>query len=172
MTSEIRKAIWETMEKYRGILKPDNKKWKVMEVGIDGDPKPGGNHKYFGKGNDYQTLDNLERVQPDIVADICKTNLQGNSWDLIILSQTLEHIYNFKPAIPECFRLLKPNGHLIVDVPWLHSYHGLPAYDDYWRISHKALKKLLENAGFECREVHLWKDILSTALARKPKHAK
>ena len=172
MASEIRKAIWEVMEKYRGILKPDNKNWKIMEVGINGDPKPGGNHKYFGKGNDYKTLDNLERVKPDIVADICDTKLPGNDWDLIILSQTLEHIFDFRPAIPECFRLLKPGGHLIVDCPWINPYHGLSAYDDYWRISHKAMEKLLSAAGFEYDEVFLWKDILTIALARKPKNAK
>jgi len=169
MASEVRKAIFKIMEHYKRLLRPDNRGWKVMEVGIDGDPMPGGNYKYFGIGNDYKTLDILERVKPDIVADICNTKLPKEKWDLIILSQTLEHIFDFRSAIKECYRLLKPGGFFIVDCPFIYPYHGVDGYDDYWRISHTAMKRLLEEVGFEIGKTASVNDLLTSAMVRKPK---
>ena len=172
MPSEIRKTIFKTMEYYRKLLKPDNKKWKVLEIGIDGDPKPGGNYKYFGIGNDYKTLDILKRVNPDIVADICDTKLPKEQWDLIIFSQTIEHIFDFRSSIKECHRLLKKGGFLIIDCPFLYPYHGIEGkegYGDYWRISHTAIKKLLEEVGFEIEKIELVNNMLTSAMVRKEK---
>lgn len=167
--SEIRKAVFKIMEHYKRLLKPDNKGWKVLEVGIDGDPRPGGNYKYFGIGNDYKTLDILKRVSPDIVADICDTKLPGENWNLIIFSQTLEHIFDFRAAIKECYRLLKPGGFLIIDCPFIYPYHAVGGYDDYWRISHTAMKKLLEEVGFKFGKAVSVNKILTSAMVRKPK---
>jgi len=169
MPSEIRKSIFKIMEHYKRLIHPENKKWKVLEVGIDGDPKPGGNYKYFGIGNDYKTLDILKRVNPDIVADICDTQLPKEKWDLIILSQTLEHIFDFNSAIKECYRLLKPGGFFIVDCPFIYPYHATEGYDDYWRISHTAMKRLLEEAGFEFGKTSSVNDLLTSAMVRRPK---
>ena len=165
--TEMRKTIIETMEHYRQKLYPDNKHWKVLEIGIDGDPRPGGNYRLFGVGNDYKTMDILERLQPDIVADICNSGLPSNEWDLIIFSQTLEHVFDFKKALEECHRLLKKGGFLIVDCPFVYEYHGQSGYDDYWRISHKALQKVLNDIGFESGKCGLINDILTSAIAKK-----
>ena len=167
MSSEVRQSVFEAMEHYKRLITPDNRGWRVLEVGIDGDQSPGGNYKYFGVGNDYKTLDILERLRPDFVADICDTKLNGDEWDLIIMSQTLEHIFNFKKAIKECYRLLKKGGFLIVDCPFEYPYHGVADYEDYWRMSHKALQKLLNDTGFEFGKVAMFNNILATALARK-----
>jgi len=170
MASEMRKAIFGAMEHYKRILKPNNKGWKVLEVGIDGDPKPGGNYKYFGIGNDYKTLDIIERENPDIVADICDTKLPKEEWNLIILSQTIEHIFDFKAAIKECYRLLKSGGFLIIDCPFFYPYHGVAGkegYGDYWRISHTAMKILVEEVGFEYGKVANFNEILTSAMVRK-----
>lgn len=169
MASEMRNTVVKAMEHYRRLLKPDNKQWKVLEVGIDGDPKPGGNYKLFGIGNDYKTLDILERVSPDIVADICDTKLPKEEWDLIILSQTLEHIFDFRSAIKECHRLLKKGGFLIIDCPFFYPYHGVDGYGDYWRISHTAMQKLVEEVGFKIGKSVSFNKILTSAMVRKSK---
>ena len=169
MPSEIRKITLKIMEHYRRKLKPDNRNWKVLEVGIDGDSRPGGNYKYFGIGNEYRTLDNLEKVNPDFVADICDTKLPEDDWDLIIVSHTIEHIFDFRAAIKECYRLLKPGGFLIIDCPFVHAYHISKNYDDYWRISHTAMKKLLEEVGFKYGKAVSVNNVLTSAMVRKPK---
>lgn len=169
MPSELRKTVFKAMEHFARILKPEDRGLRVLEVGIDGDPLPGGNYRLFGKGNDYKTLDFLERLEPDYVADICDTKMPGNEWDIIILSQTLEHIFDYQAALKECYRMLKPGGSLIVDCPFVYEYHGLQEYDDYWRISHKAMAVLIEAIGFEHGKVALFNGILTAGIARKPK---
>ena len=148
MISEVRREIYQSMEDYRDFIQPDNKGWEILEIGIDGDEKPSGNFKYFGEGNKWKTMDNFAKVEPDILADITGNDLKSEQWDLIICSQVLEHLWDFKKAIEEIYRLLKFGGFAIIDNPWMWPYHGLEAYDDYWRFSERALKKLLADAGF------------------------
>lgn len=164
--SRIRQAVFTALEKYAGIIRPNDKGWDVLEVGIAGDPKPGGNFLKFGQGNNYKTLDLLREYDPDIVADICDTKLEA-LWDLIILSQTLEHVKYPHKAIKECFRLLRNGGYLIVDIPFQWEYHAEPQFDDYWRASHKGLRLWLEEAGFTIKVISLLDDLLATALVRK-----
>jgi len=165
MASEIRETIFRTMEEYRGMINPDNRNWKVLEVGIDGDPKPGGNYQYFGTGNEYKTLDYLPELKPDFVADITDTKMPSEEWNLIICSQVLEHVFYFQKAISEIYRMLKPGGFAIIDCPWEYPYHGLSTYDDYWRISYTALNRLMARVGFtvNCNQV----GPLTTALGKK-----
>jgi SAM-dependent methyltransferase len=155
------------MKSYRDILDPDNKGWDCLEVGIDGDEKPSGNFKYFGKGNTWKTLDNVAYLKPDIVADICDTGLPSESFDLIIISQTLEHVWDFFKAIEECQRLLKIGGHLIIDCPFMYPFHGTQDYGDYWRLSHQALRKLLHQVGLGVISCNIYSDVLTSALAQK-----
>jgi len=164
--TEMRKTIIETMEHYRKKLYPDNKHWKVLEIGIDGDIKPGGNYQLFGIGNEYKTLDFLERLKPDYIADITDTKMPSNEWDLIICSQTLEHVFEIRKAIGEIYRMLKKGGYAIIDNPWEYPYHGLSDYGDYWRISEPAMRKLVSEAGFEIIECKQIKSLV-TSLVRK-----
>ena len=167
MPSEVRQSIFHVMEMYRRKISPDNRNWKVLEIGIDGDSKPGGNYRYFGVGNDYKTMDILKETNPDIIADICNNDMPSEEWDLIICSQVLEHIFDFRKALEECYRLLRSNGFLIVDCPFVYEYHGKEKYDDYWRISHKALQRILNEIGFEHGTCGLIDKCLTSAIARK-----
>ena len=120
---------------------------RVLDIGIGGDPWPGANYEYF-KDVTYDTLDIDGKWRPTYVGDICACDLPGASYDLVILSQTLEHIWDVRLALSGCLRLLRPGGHLAVDVPWIYPYHPEPGVDDYWRISASALTRLLTEAGF------------------------
>lgn len=169
MPTDLRIFVIQSMNEYAKMLDCLNKDWDVMEVGIAGDEKPGGNYKLFGIGNNYKTLDYVANFDPDIVADICDTKLPANSWDLIILSQTLEHIFTYEKAIKECFRLLKKGGYLILDCPFVYPYHAsLPEFDDYWRISPSAMKELLNLYGYEVEVSTLLGGILTTSISKKP----
>lgn len=46
-------------------------------------------------------------------------NIPDNSYDVVIHSETLEHIPNSISALQECYRVLKKNGRLIYTVPTL-----------------------------------------------------
>jgi SAM-dependent methyltransferase len=165
--TNLRTQVIASMYGYGKILECLNKGWKVLEVGVAGDPKPGGNYKFFGVGNDYKTLDISAEFDPDIVADICDTGLEGASYDLVILSQTLEHIYDFRKAVKECSRILKKGGWLIIDCPFYYPYHAEPEFADYWRLSPSAMTKVLLEVNFQIESCQLLAECLTTALARK-----
>jgi len=72
-------------------------------------------------------------------ADMTNLKFQDESWDLVIHSETLEHVPNPNAGLRECHRILKTNGACIFTVPIIvgrmtrsreglkASYHGDPA---------------------------------------------
>ncbi len=167
MLSELRQLVIKTMLSYRDVIMPDDKGWECLEVGIDGDERPSGNFNVFGQGNKWATMDNVAHLRPDIVADLCDTGLEAERFDLVIVSQTLEHIYDFNKAINESARILKAGGYLIIDCPFMYPFHGTGDYGDYWRLSHQALRKQLQQAGLQVISCNIYGDILTSALAKK-----
>jgi SAM-dependent methyltransferase len=167
MPSETRLLIFDTMKKYAKILQPKDKHWRVLEVGIDGDPLPGGNYQYFGVGNVYETLDYLERLKPTYVQDIQKTTLSSEFFDLVICSQTLEHVFDPIKAIHEIFRITRKGGYAILDCPFTYPYHPASGYGDYWRMTVTCMIRIAEEAGFKIVE-NLSTNLLTTILVRRP----
>lgn len=134
----------------------------VLEVGIMGDEKPGGNY-YWYTGKEYKTLDILPEAKADYTMDICQTDFKDNTWDLVIISQTLEHLWDYETALKECARITKK--YVIVDTP-MGKYHGLPNMPDYWRFTHEAYEKLIPDSGL--RIVRLFhSQSLVSALCKK-----
>lgn len=169
MVSNLRKEIFYFLQKYRNMLEPEG--WDILDVGTAGDPprpdgKPGGNYQFFGEGNRYKTVDVSEEFQPDYVEDICHTSFKNNTWDLIILSQTLEHIYTPHTAVLECHRIIKEGGFLILDAPWMYRYHPEHSYDDYYRFSASCLKRIGTEMGFTVIDSEQTQ-LLSTVLLKK-----
>lgn len=68
------------------------------------------------KNLDYTTTD-LESPLADVKADICNLPFKDNSYDIILCNHVLEHIPNDTKAMQELFRVLKPNGMAILQIP-------------------------------------------------------
>ena len=73
-------------------------------------------------------------------------NIKDGSFDVVIAMNILEHIYNHKLFVSEISRILKNKGKLVGCVPFLIPYHADPC--DYFRYTHTALYKILEENGF------------------------
>lgn len=75
-------------------------------------------YKRFRKmGNlDYTTTD-LNSPLADVKADICDLPFKDNSFDIIFCNHVLEHIPDDKKAMQELFRVLKPKGWAILQIP-------------------------------------------------------
>ncbi|GAA0873223.1 class I SAM-dependent methyltransferase [Gangjinia marincola] len=65
---------------------------------------------------DYTTTD-LNSPLADVKADICDLPFDDNSYDTIFCNHVLEHIPNDKKAMQELYRVLKPGGMAILQVP-------------------------------------------------------
>lgn len=65
---------------------------------------------------DYTTTD-LFSPLADVKADLCNLPFESNTYDLILCNHVLEHIPDDEKAIKEIYRILKPSGTAILQVP-------------------------------------------------------
>ena len=68
------------------------------------------------KNLEYTTTD-LNSPIADVKADICNLPFEDNSFDVIFCNHVLEHIPDDTKAMQELFRVMKPNGYGIFQVP-------------------------------------------------------
>ena len=77
----------------------------------------------------------------------------GDAWpaadrtiDLLLATETLEHIADPDAFLAQARRVLRDDGQLILTVPFSARWHYVPY--DYWRFTPSALRMLLERNGF------------------------
>lgn len=68
------------------------------------------------KNLDYITSD-LESPIADVKADICDLPFKNNEFDVVFCNHVLEHIPDDTKAMQELYRVLKPNGMGIFQIP-------------------------------------------------------
>lgn len=74
---------------------------------------------------------NIKKVFPHInlVQDITKSDIESNTYDLVIVWHVLEHIVEDKLAASEIYRILKPDGKLLMSVP-IYPHGNKKTYED------------------------------------------
>jgi len=126
------------------------------------------------KNLDYTTGD-VESPLADIQMDIHKIPFEENSFDVVMASHVLEHVENDIQALREIYRVLKPSGWAILQVPF---YSPIPentfqdpsvsskkereklyGQDDHVRKYGKDYPKRLESAGFEVKEDNFLREL-------------
>ena len=77
----------------------------------------------------------------------------GDTWpvaprtaDLVLCTETLEHVPDPAGFLAEAFRCLTPGGRLLLTVPFAARWHFIPY--DYWRFTPSSLNRLLTGADF------------------------
>lgn len=68
------------------------------------------------KNLEYTTTD-LRSPIADVKADICNLPFKDNSFDIILCNHVLEHIPNDDKAMQELYRVMKPGGYGIFQIP-------------------------------------------------------
>ena len=79
------------------------------------------------KNLDYTTTD-LHSPLADVKADICDLPFEDNSFDIILCNHVLEHIPNDTLAMNEVYRILKPGGMGIFQIP--QDYNRTTTFED------------------------------------------
>jgi SAM-dependent methyltransferase len=103
-------------------------------------------------GGDRVTRSDVLDVRPDhdratIVGDLTSlVDIPSDSFDCVILTQTLNFIYDVHAAIKTVYRILKPGGCVLVSVPGIAplSPDEMEYCGDYWRFTRMSLKGLFE----------------------------
>lgn len=93
---------------------------------------------------------------PEILAD---------SFDVVVSTQTLEHVAKPWRWITELARVLRPGGVLYLCAPNHLEFHEYPV--DCWRVWPDGMRGLIEDAGLTCERVYQH-GIDTTGIAKKP----
>jgi SAM-dependent methyltransferase len=135
-----RRFNWAFLEKTAKLL-PDDA--EVLDVGAGrGDFKP-----IFTR-QAYLGLDIYPYPEIDLAVDLIKEcPFKDGSFDLVVLANVIEHVYDYRALMERVAKLLKPGGRVLVTVPFLLKVHQEPV--DYHRYTRYALAQLAGDLGLE-----------------------
>lgn len=98
-------------------------------------------------GLDIDSQNNREIGIADDFYDGKRFPYQDSLFDSVLCNQVLEHVFNPDEFLTEINRVLKPEGQLLLTVPFVWDEHEQPF--DYARYSSFGLHALLEKNGFK-----------------------
>ncbi len=84
-----------------------------------------------------------------IVADLTRAeDVPSDTFDCIILTQTLQHIYDVRAAVRTLYRVAKPSGVVLATVPGISqiSRYDMERWGDFWRFTALSVRRLFEEA--------------------------
>jgi SAM-dependent methyltransferase len=121
----------------------------VLDVGCGAQPY----RPLLPRGVHYVGID-TERAGEDFGYTVPDTTyFKGDEWpvesasvDVVLCTETLEHVLEPLKFLAEAHRCLRPGGRLLMTVPFAARWHFVPY--DYWRFTPSGLQYLLEQSGF------------------------
>jgi SAM-dependent methyltransferase len=72
--------------------------------------------------------------------------IESESVDVVLCTETLEHVIEPALFLSEAHRCLKRDGRLVLTVPFAARWHFIP--NDYWRFTPSGMEHLLSKASF------------------------
>ncbi len=92
--------------------------------------------------------DSLHNIQADLNANLSEVLPIDNAVaETVVSISVMEHLSDPQLMLCEAFRILKPGGNFIAQVPWQWGIHEDPY--DFFRFTPYGLENLLSSAGFE-----------------------
>lgn len=145
----VRKSIVEAITDNKKLLKG-----KLLDVGCGIMPykevlkQPKGFvTDYMGVDFEKPVTEGYASAQPDLFWDGSNLPMVNNQVDSVLLTEVLEHCFEPKIVLNECFRVLKSEGNILITVPFVWPLHDIPF--DAYRYTPYSLEKLLQGAGFK-----------------------
>ena len=84
----------------------------------------------------------------DLKMDLEKVEIfNGSKFKNVLLFNVLEHVYNFKNCLKNCYLILDKDGFFYGLVPFFFRIHGSP--NDYFRYTDQSIIKALKEIGFK-----------------------
>jgi ubiquinone/menaquinone biosynthesis C-methylase UbiE len=118
-------------------------KGKILDIGCGQSP-----YRYLlnkseteYKGIDVVEASSFDYINNDITLfDGEHIPFPDNTFEAVICTEVLEHVFNYQTLVDEMYRVCKPNAQLIITIPFSARYHYIPY--DYFRYTPSALEKI------------------------------
>lgn len=162
------KKIYDRLSSQRlCVIEKYQRKGKLLDIGSGG-----GFFLAYARERDWQ-VDGLELSQWGVTVakkifqinvfqgDLMQANYPNNSYDVVTMYDVLEHIINPLTELKEVYRILKPGGLLIVNVPNFNSFFAklnknhwskLDPPQHLWHFAPDTLSKIITKSGFNVLE--------------------
>ena len=92
----------------------------------------------------------------DVVCDGETYPFENETFDKIMLRCILEHVKKPLNILKECNRILKPNGKIVIEVPFVNPIHAAP--DDYLRFTPNGLIELVKSINLDVEDIFYVQD--------------
>lgn len=110
LSLERHRLLWLYLKRELDIT---SKPYKVLHVA----PEQCFYSRFRESDNLYYTTTDLHSPLADVKADICNLPFDENTFDLVLCNHVLEHIPNDTRAMEELYRIMKPGGTGIFQIP-------------------------------------------------------
>jgi SAM-dependent methyltransferase len=119
---------------------------RVLDYGCGGSP-----YRSLFEGSIYHRADLAggENLDFEYRAD-SRLPSEAFAYDCVLSTQVLEHVEDPAVYLEECYRVLKPGGHLLLTTHGIFEDHACP--HDYWRWTSLGLRQMLEKTGFKVHD--------------------
>ncbi|HEY0779296.1 MAG TPA: class I SAM-dependent methyltransferase [Gemmatirosa sp.] len=121
----------------------------VLDVGCGAQPfrsLVGASNRYLGIDIEQADEQFGYRISDAIYYSGDRWPVDDASVDLILCTETLEHVREPAPFLAEAARVARPGAQLLLTVPFAARWHFIP--HDYWRYTPSSLALLLRAQGF------------------------
>jgi len=126
----------------------DNQSY-VLDAGAGEQP-----YRAIFEGLNYESTDmpgGFYKNKQDFECELHDIPRPNNHYDLVLLTQVLEHVPDPHATLSEINRILKPNGKLLISVPLNGPLHGEPWH--FFQFTHYGLNQLAINSNFHINEI-------------------
>tara|TARA_B100000029_G_scaffold510451_1_gene601962 strand:+ start:524 stop:1177 length:654 start_codon:yes stop_codon:yes gene_type:complete len=126
----------------------DDLKGKGLDIGHLG------NYSFKNRGVVRLNIHPGENI--DVVSDGTHYPFDDETFDKIMLRCLLEHVEDPSKIIKESTRVLKSDGKIVIEVPFINPIHAAP--DDYYRFTPNGLKKIIQDQNLIIEKIFYVED--------------
>ena len=119
-----------------------------LDIGHDGE--------YNFKNGNVIRLNIYDGEKIDVVYDGKKIPFHDGKFDKLLLRCVLEHVADPISILEEATRVLKLNGKLVLEVPFINPVHAAP--NDYFRYTPDGLKELIKDKNLKITRIFYTQD--------------
>ncbi len=128
--------LYTLKKKIKNSLEKSILQGRLLDIGCGSKP-----YSAIFSETDYVGID--VKGTMNLKSDARQIPFKSETFDFVLCTQVLEHVFEVSSVVSEIKRVLKPGGTVVCSVPFSFPVHSSP--HDYFRFTKSALTKLFSN---------------------------